>query len=110
MGYALESDTLSAVWSSHSCQACRQVRTMQGRLEEVLCRGRSTSEDEILSHWRTRNWFREEETLELGLEDFKRRAFQVKEEQEQKLRHRLGIFGAPTCAVGGSWPILNMAQ
>ena len=93
-------------------QACKQVRTMQGRLEGVLCRGRSISEDEILSHWRIRNWFGEEETLELALEGFQEKGIPNKGRARTKTQAsiRLGICGVPTCAVGGSRPILSMAQ
>lgn len=78
----------------------------------MLCRGRSTSEDEILSHWRIRNWLREEETLELGLEGLQGKDIPSKGRARTKTQAsiRLGIFGVPTCEVGGNHLILIMAQ
>lgn len=71
---------------------------MQDRLEGVLCRGRSTGEDEILSHWRIRNWLREEETLELGLEGLQGKDIPSKGRARTKTQAsiRLGIFGIET--------------
>lgn len=84
---------------------------MGRRLEGELCRGGSTSEDEILFHWRIGNWLGEAETLKLDLEGFEEKGIPSKGRTRTKTQAsiRLGLFGVPICTAGRSRPKLNMA-